>query len=141
MDYVEFGTISILTNLPKDDPLSEEEEAEISKSIVRQFERSLAESEFHNELRVIRHTSHRGCLITVLTIGVSVASLGKFIKDYPKYREGLIALAKDLKWAYVSLVRWGETKKSSCYYRDDLGTENEIAKAISRAETNQNRSA
>ena len=70
-----------------------------------------------------------GCVLETISFGVVASLLYKGIKDYPKFRNGLIALAKDFNSVYLHLKK-RKSKHQVGIYRSQLSKEEEIAKAL-----------
>ena len=134
-NVAEIGSITMFINVPHEMSISDEEEAFLANEVADRFQARLRESEFGSEISVVSIDWRRGCIVEILTLGVVLAAAGKFIKDYSKYRKGLIQIAKDLNGLVLILKRG--SKHSVWFYTDDLTPEPRVSKTKATAELSQ----
>jgi len=125
VEYFEFGSVTYCTNVPGGTYPSDEEAAFAAQQVSEAFQRKLGSSPYSNEISVTRVEYGFGCILTTITVGGTVGALYKFIKDYPKFRPGLILLLKDLNGLYVKLKNT-ENKGSTYLMRDDIPEPKEL---------------
>jgi hypothetical protein len=119
VEYFEFATVSYCTNVPKGMYLSDDEAQSVAMKIQDAFELALHKSPFSKEISVSCAEYGMGCVITTLTLCATLAALHKFVKDYPKFRPGLILLLKDLNGMYV-WIKGNEPEGSTYHMNDDI---------------------
>ena len=113
MEFFEIGSVTYCTNVPTGQYPSDDESEHVASQIADIFDTRLRESAFADELVVVRVEFALGCILTTLTIGATATALYKFVKEYPKFRPGLMLLFKDLNGIYVRLK--DSAKEGSTY--------------------------
>ena len=119
MEVFEFASVTYCTNIPRGDFPSDDEAELVATQVGEAFQTKLRASHFAEDIAVIRVEYGVGCIMTTITLGASIAALYKFVRDYPKFRPGLLLLFKDLNGIYVKLKR-PESKGSTYLARDDV---------------------
>ena len=113
------GNLSIFVNLPRgvDEDLTRKEQRYIEELVVEQYSSRLGRSKYGNIIRIADTFSRRGCVVVTITLVAVAGGIASFVKDYPKYREGLIAIGKDI--GTLSLKLRGQTYKKSTFITDE----------------------
>jgi hypothetical protein len=119
LELYEFASVTYCTNVPSGEFPSDDEAEYVAAQVAELLASRIAESPFAGELGVTRVEFEVGCILTTITIGAVASALYKFVKEYPKFRPGLILLFKDLNGIYVRLKR--STRAGSTYLmREDI---------------------
>ena len=71
------------------------------------------------DLVVVGVKFETGCILTTITVGVAISAIYKFIKDYGKFREGLVLLFKDLNGLLVR-IRRSKSQGTTYLMREDI---------------------
>lgn len=119
MEIFEFGSVTYCTNIAPGDFPSDDEAVSVATQVAEAFELRLRQSPFAEDIVLVRVEYGVGCIMTTLTLGATVAGLYKFVKDYPKFRPGLVLLLRDLNGIYVKL-RDSRGTGSTYIARDDV---------------------
>lgn len=117
MESFEFASVTYFTNVPRGTNPSDEEAAFVAKQASEIFQTKLNSSPYSNEISVGRIEYVVGCILTAITLTATVGALYKFVKDYPRFRPGLVLLLKDLNGIYLKLK--GTEAKGSTYLMQD----------------------
>jgi hypothetical protein len=134
MDYLKISSVSYFTNLPPGPQPSPEETEALVRQRVAEFEARLRASPLAGDLLVLRAEYDYGCIITTLTLGAAVAGIYKFIKDYEKFRKGLVLLLKDLDG--IRLRREDRRPPGSTWtYDDEIPSAADLAKLLEKAKS------
>jgi hypothetical protein len=125
LEVYEFASVTYCTNIPAGESPSDNEAEYVASQVAELFDSKLRESSFADELVVVRAEYRVGCILTTLTIGATATALYKFVKNYSKFRPGLLLLLKDINGVYVRLK--GSLNSGSTYImRDDLPDQKEL---------------
>ena len=127
MESFEFASVTYCTNVPRGTSPSDEEATFVAKQVSEVFQTKLNSSPYSNEISVGRIEYEVGCILTTITLTATVGALYKFVKDYPKFRPGLVLLVKDLNGIYLKL-KGTEAKVSTYLMRDDIPELKELEK-------------
>lgn len=119
MEVFEFGSVTYCTNIARGDFPSDDEAVSVATQVAEVLELRLRESPFAEDVALVRIEYGVGCIMTTITFGATLAGLYKFVKDYPKFRPGLVLLLSDLNGIYVKLKNSKGTG-STYIARDDL---------------------
>lgn len=133
MSNYEIGSVTYCTNVPQGYSPSDEDADYVAEQVEAEFRRRLSASSFRDELVVLRVEYGVGCILTTITLGAAIPAIYKFIKDYPKFRPGLVLLLKDLNGIFVR-IRRTESLGSTYLMRDDLKEPSELAAITHSAE-------
>src|SRR5258708_956774 len=133
MNYIEIGTVSYFTNVPKDYWPSDEEAEFVAARVMAAFEAELKQSPLAGELVVIRAEYEIGCIITTLILGATGPAIFKFVKDYAAFRKGLVKLLRDLNGIRLKLKNVAESV-STWICDDDVPSEHKVAVIAKKAE-------
>jgi hypothetical protein len=136
MNNYEIGSVTYCTNVPRGYSPSDEDADFVAEQVEAAFRRHLEESIFREELVVLRVEYGVGCILTTITLGAAIPAIYKFIKDYPKFRPGLLLLLKDLNGIFVR-VRGTEYSGSTYIMRDDIKEPTELAAIAHAVEVNE----
>lgn len=125
MEIFDFASVTYCTNVPTGKYPSDDEAEYVATQIAELFQTKLQESPFAEDITVVRIEFGVGCILTTITLGATVTALYKFIKEYPKFRPGLLLLLKDLNGIYVKIK--GSSNTGSTYVmRDDIPEQIEL---------------
>src|SRR5690349_3254101 len=111
MEVYEVGSVTYCTNVPKNYVPSDEDADYVAGQVERLFREKVSASEFADEIDVLDVTYGVGCIVTTITLGASVTAIYRFIKNYPKFRPGLMLLLKDIN-GFLAHLRGSEAKGS-----------------------------
>lgn len=107
MAYIEIGEATFFTNVPSGYIPSPGESERVANQVVTHFEKKIEERGLADQIAVTRVTYETGCILTTVSLGVSVAALTggliAFGKHYPKIRQSIILLLRDIHGFYVHL--------------------------------------
>lgn len=107
------GAVSYCTNVPPGYPSPDENEY-VASQAAQLFQERLKQSLYAEDLGIVRIEYEAACIITIVTIGATLAGLYKLIADNEKFKSGLSKLSEDLNGVYVRIKRSVE-KKGSTY--------------------------
>lgn len=136
MNVYDIGSVTYCTNIPPGYAPSDEDAEYVAEQVEHAFRERLESSAFRNDLVVLRVDYGIGCILTTIALGATVPAIYKFIKDYPKFRPGLILLLKDLNGILVR-IRGTESTGSTYVMRDDLKGPVELIATAKSAEANE----
>lgn len=140
MEVYEFASVTYCTNISAGESPSDDEAEYVASQVAEIFDSKLRESSFSNDLVVVRTEFGVGCILTTITIGATATALYKFVKDYPKFRPGLLLLFQDINGIYVRLK--GSLSKGSTYVmRDDIPEQKELEAISKKAKDGTNEPA
>lgn len=128
---VEAGSITFFVNgiIEEQGWVSREDAKELADALESQFREKFGKSHISEFYQITSVKWQLGCVLETISFGVIAGLLYKGIKDYPKFRDGLIALAKDFNSVYLYLKRKKSYHKVGIY-RLHLSEKEEIAKAL-----------
>lgn len=133
------GEIAILVILPKEfeHSLTEAEKKHIEDLVLTQYELRIALLGMQNEIQVCSVRSEYSCFLVILCIGTVLVNGYKFVKDYPKLREGAIAIAKDLGRLKLKL-RGKEYDQGNLIRETKFEVEQAVQKALEELRNRKN---
>jgi len=147
VNYVPIAEVTFFTNVPAGHYPTDDDAAVVSADIAEQFEALIAARGLAEELAVVRVEYRLGCILTTLTIGAVIGATGAaavgFAKTYPKLRQSLILLLRDIHGLYTHL-RDPDKRVTSWLYNDDVFKEAKIRDAtplIAQSKTPRRRDA
>lgn len=127
MESFKFASVTYCTNVLRGAAPSHEEGAFVAKQVFEIFETKLKSTPYSKEISVGRIEYGVGCILTTITLTATVGALYKFVKDYPKFRPGLVLLLKDLNGIYLK-HKGTEAKGSTYLMRDYIPELEELEK-------------
>jgi len=135
---INIGSITILVILPSDldHQLAEDEISLVESAVAEEFQLRVDRSELQGALLVGNRSSEYGCLLVTIEILAVLGAGYKFVKDYPKLREGAIALAKDFDWLKLKL-RGKEYKQGNVVRDSSFDTEEAVEEALEQLRKNK----
>jgi hypothetical protein len=133
MSNYEIGSVTYCTNVPKGYWPSDEDADYVAEQVEAEFRKRLSASSFRDELVVLKVEYGFGCILTTITLGAAIPAIYKFVKDYPKFRPGLVLLLKDLNGILVR-IRRTESSGSTYIMRDDVKEPSELSATAHSAE-------
>lgn len=134
MEMYEIGSVTYCTNVPKGYFPSDEDADYVASQVENLFRAKLSTSAFADEVDILQVTYCTGCIITTITLGVSVGAIYRFVRDYPKFRPGLMLLLKDIN-GFLASLRDSEKRGSTYVMREDLLDADVLSKLAREAET------
>lgn len=147
MNYVPIAEVTFFTNVPAGHYPTDDDAAVVSADLAEQFEALIASHGLAEELAVVRVDYRLGCILTTLTIGALIGATGGaavgFAKIYPKLRQSVILLLRDIHGLYTHL-RDPDKRVTSWLYNDDVFKDGKIkdaAKPIAQDKTPRRKSA
>ena len=128
---LDVGSITLFLNGPVDQRgwLSKDDAQVLAATLEDEFRSRFAQSLVNNFFQITSVKWKQGCVLETISFGVIASLAYKGIKDYPKFREGLIALCKDIEYVLLK-ARDKETRHRVAIYRTDLLTKEEIEAAL-----------
>lgn len=133
MNDVPIAEVTFFTNVPAGHYPTDDDAVVVSADLAEQFEALIAARGLADALAVVRVEYRMGCILTTLTIGAVIGAAGGtvvgFAKLYPKLRQSLILLLRDIHGLYTHL-RDPDKRVSSWLYNDDVFEEAKIRDAI-----------
>ena len=135
---IKIGTITILVVLPKefDHQLTEDEISHVERVVADEFQSRVERSELQGALLVGNSSSEYGCLLVTIEILAVLAAGYKFVKDYPKLREGTIAIAKDFDRLKLK-IRGKEYEQGNVVRDTSFDTEEAVNEALEQLRKNK----
>lgn len=140
MEFFEFASVTYCTNIPRGTYPSDDEAEFVAVQVSEMFQAKLSQSSYAEDITVVRVEYSIGCVLTTITLAATVGALYKFIKEYPKFRPGLILLLKDINGVYVQL-RDMKNKGSTYHMNDDIPDSEELKKIVEECNTGKRKSA
>lgn len=119
MNIYEIGSVTYCTNTPKGHIPDDLEADYVAAQVESAFREAMSRHKLSNELHVLNVEYGVGCILTTITIGAAIPAIYKFIKDYPKFRPGLLLLLKDINGIFVRL-KHDDSCGSTYMMRDDM---------------------
>lgn len=134
-NIVDAGSITFFVNghVEEQGWISHEDAKILADDLEIQFRKKFEKSNLSEFYQITSVKWQLGCVLETISFGVVVALLYKGIKEYPKFREGLIALAKDFNSVYLYLKNKSSRHKVGIY-RLQLSEKEEIEKALESKE-------
>jgi len=140
IEYIDLGKLSFVVDIPED-LLSNEEIKDIAFKIKSDLEYLLLSTTLTSHVRVNKLGYRYGCLEIIVNLvwvmigGMTIKSIKHFLIDYPKIREGVLTLARDIKLLKIKIK--GETKKKGTFVRDNLKSKEQIMKEVDQYNNKQ----
>ena len=135
MNIFEIGSVTYCTNIPNGYSPSDEDADYVAEQVEAAFRQRLAASPLAEDLVVLKVEYGTGCILTTITLGAAIPAIYKFVKEYPKFRPGLLLLLKDLNGILVR-VRRVEARESTHMMRDDIQENGQLAALTHSVEAN-----
>lgn len=130
-NIVDAGSITFFVNglIEEQGWISHEDAKILADDLEIQFREKFEKSNVSEFYHIISVKWQIGCVLETISFGVVAGLLYKGIKDYPKFRDGLVALAKDFNSVYLYLNSKNSRHKVGIY-RLQLSEKEEIEKAL-----------
>lgn len=134
MELHEIGSVTYFTNIPPGESISSDEAVYVASQVAELFEAKLSQSPYRGELGIIRTEYEIGCVITVITIGATLAGLYHIIANYENFQSGLSKLAKDVNGIYVRIKKSIHKEGSTYVMKLNLPNKRVIEVVFKKAE-------